>query len=433
MLRSLVLLAAVSAFSAVNYGSLQPDTWVQQALSGGVVNQGGDVHWACDTTGNAYIFGACTYGGQAGGSHNSDVYRFNLQTGGVEMLSNASNNRLGWSSACQNGITFDRTRNCMWIGNNSSATFWKYQCPNGPLTQMAKGSGTNYQTYCVYDNVNDLVYVPDDYTLRIYNCRTNSWKAAVNWPFSAINYFDVPCCFDSKRGLFVITLAGPYGDTVTAHHCLDVWFFNGATSTWSKKTPATRPAGYQRDMAYDAVNDKYVYFGGNCPSELWLYDYDSNAWTKVAQNGRSFNDANPSASTWPPARHKHCWAYSPKYNVCANWGGGQWADAACTDYDAGSQPIWVYRLGSGTTGISSPRLRESRPRVSPNPFHACVTVFLEGPARSAIIVDPLGRRVQEWTGPAGSFVWQPRGMPGGLYLFRADMGNQSLTAPIMLK
>jgi hypothetical protein len=373
-LLAMLMMLPVLLFSAVDYTALANDSWTQLPLSGGVVNEAGDVHWACDSTGNAYIFGACSYGGQAGGTHNSDCYRFNLQSGAVTLLSSASNNKLGWTSACQNGIAFDKTRNCLWIGNNTNGTFWKYQCPNGPLTQMASGSGGQpYQTYLVYDNVNDLVYVPSDYTMRIYNCKTNTWKTAVSYPFStALNWFDMPVCFDSKRGLFVITLAGGYGDTVAAHQVLDVWFYNGGSNGWSKKTPATRPAGFQRDLAYDAVSDKYVYFGGSCPSELWLYDYDSNTWSQVQQKGRAFNDANLSASTWPPARGKHCWGYSTKYNACVNWGGGQWADAACTDYDAGVQPIWIYRLSKTGTGIdaSSLKLEEKNEfTVFPNPFH----------------------------------------------------------------
>ena len=220
MFKAILMMTAfcfAAAFSVVNYTTLGDNTWVQQALSGGVVSKGGDIHWACDTTGNAYIFGGCTDGGQAGSSHNSDVYRFNLSTGAVEMLSNCANNRLGWKSGCQNGITFDVTRNCMWIdeiGGLSVCTgvygggFYKYQCPNGPLTKMAGGGGC---TYMAYDNVNDLGFAPDAHNLRIYNCKTNTWKTPVNYPFTQpVNTWTVPCCFDSKRGLFVITLTGPY-------------------------------------------------------------------------------------------------------------------------------------------------------------------------------------------------------------------------------
>jgi hypothetical protein len=438
MLKTLLLISAMmaaAAFSAVDYGTLGDDTWVQQPLSGGVVSKGGDVHWACDTSGYAYIFGACTYGGQAGGSHNSDVYRFDLETGQVEMLSNCANNRLGWISGCQNGITFDRNRNCFWIDEIGGLAvcnqaynggFYKYQCPNGPLTKMAGGGGG---TYLAYDNVNDLVYMPGGNSLKIYDCKTNTWKTPAAYPFpQSVNTWTVPCCFDTKRGLFVITLAGPYTITNPATQVVfDVWFYNGATGQWTSKTPPSTPEVYEMELAYDEVNDRVVYFGGNCPSELWTYDYDGNAWTQIQQSGRAYNDGSPAASTWPPARHKHCWDYSPKYNACVSWGGGQWADAACTEYDNSGQPIWVYRLSKNGTRIDASTIRmpvQTGFSVYPNPFSSRAAINFTGGPASLKVFDANGRLVYAlappvWTGS----VIRAAGWPAGIYLARLIQGK----------
>jgi hypothetical protein len=440
------LLSAAALFSAVDYAALGDDTWAQLPLTGGVVSSAGDVHWACDTSGFAYMFGACSYGGQAGGTHNSDVYRFNLQTGAVTMLSNCANNTLGWTSGCQNGIAFDATRNCMWvdeIGGLSVCTgaygggFYKYQCPDGPLTRMAGGGGG---TYLAYDNVNDLVYMPSAYTLKIYDCRTNTWKTAVNYPFpQPVNTWTVPCCFDSKRGLFVITLTGPYDITDPATQVVfDVWFYNGATSQWSKKTPPSHPALYELELAYDTVNDKYVYFGQGsdgvprsvCNSQLWTYDYTANTWTQIQQNGRAYNDADNAASTWPPARHKHTWAYSPKYNACVNWGGGVWADAACTDYDNGAQPIWIYRLSRTGTGIDASTIRLTNQAsffAYPNPARDRVSFQLpgldhQGVSERIVFYDIKGRQVAGFAQTGVSASWNASALPAGTYLARLTRG-----------
>jgi hypothetical protein len=437
----ILTLSAATLFPAVDYNALGDDAWVQQALSGGVVSTAGDVHWACDTTGNAYIFGACSYGGQAGGTHNSDVYRFNLQTGAVTLLSNCSSQKLPWMSGCQNGITFDKTRNCMWIdeigglsvcNNAYNGGFYKYQCPNGPLTKLAGGGGG---TYLAYDNINDVVFMPDQSNLRIYNCKTNSWKTPATYPFSQpVNTWTVPCCFDSKRGLFVITLTGPYTITNPATEVvMDIWFYNAATNQWSKKTPASHPAMYEQEMAYDPVNDKCLYFGGSCPSELWAYDYDSNTWAQVAQGGRAYNDANRPASTWPPGQGKSAWAYSPKYNVCVSWGGGVWIDAACSEYDNGSQPIWAYRLSKTGTGIDAPTVRladRTSFSVYPNPSRDRVSFRLVGPdpaARGSIaFYDGKGRQVAGFAQQGLCQTLDASALPAGVYLARFVLGTVNM-------
>ena len=446
----LLVFCAAPARAAVDFGALGDNDWVQQACSGNGPENGGDVHWAIDTAGYAYMFGGCTYGNGAGGTHNNDVYRFNLLTGFVDHLSGCAGNTLDYKGGCQAPHCYDSKRNCVWTSQGFSSTcgsgrsgLMKFQCPDGPLTVVNAQGGGHY--YC-YDPVNDLVYLPTAYDggLNIYNPGTNTWSN-VSYPADTrgLESFAVPCCADTKRGLFIMTMWCDYGETQLTDA---VWIFNGATRQWAVRTPALTPQFYagnvSMELAYDALNDKYVYFGigpDKCTSEVWAYDYATDTWAQSPMNGRSYNDANRAASTWPPARSCHTWAYCAKYNAFASWGGGIWTGAACTDYDNGAQPVWIYRLKTDPSGIvgSSVKLPENAGLdIFPNPFRSSVVIRFPAdvPGNGCSVYDPGGRLIKYFSSARGNSVrWDAGNAAAGVYLLRAGSGNRHYIHTLLLQ
>lgn len=388
---SVGVLFPVLIIAQVNIDTIGDNNWVRLPWTGQGFNAGGDVHGATDTSGNMYIFGGCTMGNGAGGSHNGDVYRANLKTGKVDKIATCGS--LWWKGGCQAGQAYDASRNCVWVSGGLSGicasgagtvnTMWKFICPDGPMQNMGEKQSERV-SYMRYDPINDLAYcVSYDPVLYIYDCKVNTWSTS-SYPFRAFTPSAVPCCVDTKRGLFVITLTGDYTITNPATQVTyDVWFYNGGTGQWHKKTPAVTPQFYKAELAYDSKNDKYVYFGvghDGCTSEVWAYDYETNVWTQMSSAGLAYNDANPTLSTWAPGRTKHNWEYCEKFNVFANYGGGNWIPSQCSDID-GLQPIWLYRLAKDSFIVTAPeRRKNNRPYhgfiIFPNPFSSGTTLFI---------------------------------------------------------
>jgi hypothetical protein len=446
----------------VDFNSIDDNSWIRQPRASG--NQGfgsgGDVHAAFDNSGLMYIFGGCTSYNGAGGSHNADIYRIDIKTGWVDRIANCSSG--WWRGGCQAGQTYDSKRNCVWVsgglqptcssGPGGGMTLWKFHCPNGPMVREGEKPSSGYGTGCIYmyhDPVNDLIYCPQNTHLDIYNCQTEQWKLKVGYPFTGITSSAIPCCVDRKRGLFVITLAAKYTISNPATDIVyDVWFYNGANGIWQKKSPATKPQFYKSELAYDVKNDKYVYFGvgrDKCNSEVWTYDYNSNTWTEMARGNRSYDDNNQASSTWAPGRTKHSWAYCAKYNVFANYGGGNWINMACSDIAEHNQPLWIYRLANGSTTKVvekdvKPKQEEGVLSVSPNPFNSAVQISLANGrgvqlnAPTLAIYDTHGRIVHKIPYPnLEQYTWNPSNLPRGIYIVRLKTKGQSFSKRIMLQ
>jgi hypothetical protein len=438
------LLLITFSYPDANFDAMPDNSWIRLARTGNGPTYGADVHSVCDTSGYMYMFGGCTYGSGAGNAHNNDVYRFNLKTGYVDRLSNCSNNAFNYSGGCQAGQAYDVKRNCVWFTNGFSATcgsgrggLLKFQCPAGPVTQVNSSNGGEGAHFFSYDPVNDLVYCPGKNQLHIYNPATNTWSTA-NYPFGESQFEDPVCpnTCDTKRGLFIITM--------TSAPVRNIFAFNGATKTWTTKIPPALPSnGDAQALAYDQINDKYVYFGGfgtGCNGDVWYYDYTSNVWAHPAQTGKSYNDATPTASTWAPYSHYHSFSYSPKYNVCVAWGGGQVydTDKSCSDYES-TQPLWMYRLaGSGTSSEFrlAPKNIGRSLSVFPNPSSTGAAISLSGsclPPLSLAIYDASGRKIRDLTSAFNNSGHQPviwdgsgnRGerTPAGIYLIKYESGN----------
>jgi len=475
---SMAVLMPWSAGTAGPLDTLSSNGWYQAQTTNQCPTNGCDVHSSCDTSGFMYIFGGCVYGNNAGGTHSNEVLRFKVagdSIGWVDRLyaCNASNNP--WHGSCQAGQTYDIKRNAVWIsnffgtlgpcqsGSSSTGQLYRFQCPNGPITKISdRALASNYLSY---DPVNDMVIGVNSNGngIVIYKCDSNTQRS-VAYPFA--NYgrtFEVPRCFDTKRGLFVITQwsnlatkVNASGDTVldTVKLMKSVWCLNPATGAWSKKTPPTFPWVFNAELAYDPVHDKYMYFGStySCQwkstvPEVWAYDYDSNTWTRMPDNGRRFNSANPALSTWPGFRFKECWAFSPKSNAFVTWGHTTYGDCSDPLYsdEAAKLPLWIYRYDtSRTTALDAGTLAPAAGleiTASPNPS-ASFTIMAgtKSPAKCEItdisgrliaslnLTATQGRQTAVWRGTD----MQGKNIPAGIYLVRLHAGNNIFSKKLIL-
>jgi hypothetical protein len=252
---------------------------------------------------------------------------------------------------------------------------------------------------------------------------------------------------DLQRGLFVITLVGPYNNRDTADGLTEIWFYSHSAKQWHKKIPARAPGFTQGELTFDAVKGKYVYFGqaDACNSALWIYDYDANTWTEVQRNGRAYNDNDQAASTWAPVKHKNAFEYCARYNVHVAFGGGQWvSDMNCSDWDEHRQGFYLYRVAEGTTAVSvNPAARPARNVLisRPNPFSAFTVISgnVAGPEPLELgIYDIQGRLISalgvfrvldgiRWDGTVNG-----RPLKSGIYFLRAEAGKANISRKMII-
>src|SRR5262249_37338654 len=108
--------------------------------------------------------------------------------------------------------------------------------------------------------------------------------------------------YDAARGKTL--LIGGTGDDLDAGRG-DPWQWDG--SAWSPLTPARAPSPRSRlAIAYDAVRERVVLFGGFSASGEYLgdtWEWDGTSWTQLTP------------STGPPPRFDHTLVYDPVRRV----------------------------------------------------------------------------------------------------------------------
>lgn len=137
-----------------------------------------------------------------------------------------------------------------------------------------------------------------------------------------------------------VILFGGFEGTYAALN--DTWIFDYATDTWTNVTTSDHPSARGVTvMAYDAVADKAILFGGysntGLVADTWAYDYGTNTWAL----------RNPTGS--PSARSRAALVYNPVARASLLFGGvtisGLSAmplnDTYTYDYTAN---VWVHLL-----------------------------------------------------------------------------------------
>jgi hypothetical protein len=459
----------LAALALVNFDTLSPNTWAQIPTTGQYPTYAVETHLAWDTSGYAYMLGSCAYGGAAGGTHNNDIFRYQISTGASVKVFTCGTDP--WGGGCQAGQIFDPTRNCIWFGPGANAVcsngvlwfpgvqyyggLYRMQCPGGPIVKIRDAGISGH--YFVYDAVNDLVIGvtmdPSYYGCRlyVYNVKRDSiYEKTAPAPLANIvtDQYHYTCCFDSKRGLIVVAqMAG----------LNDLWFYNTTTQVWSHKTPNMNPTPRNVPLAYDPLLDKYVLFGTDAAGQagtadwhpqIWVYDYDANTWTQRSRGNMHYDTlGHPENSTWPCTRtYPGCFGFSPKDRVMMNWGGypTEGSTPVAGNKDASKMNIWAFKLGAQGTGIQAQRPQApASPVVSsllsafPNPFKASVMFTLSGFMENGAalrIFDASGKQVADLSAAtgAGHAVWNPGKRPAGVYIVRAQKGDLSLIKRIIL-
>ncbi|MBL8028327.1 MAG: T9SS type A sorting domain-containing protein, partial [Fibrobacteres bacterium] len=425
--RIIYLFMALSLYAEVDFENLIAGKWVKQPLSG--TNFTGvpftsvvDIHLATDTSGNTYFFGACGYGGVSNGTHNNEAFRINVKTGATELLYTCGTNP--WPGGCQAGQCYDSKRNCIWFSAGQNALcqtnvewfkgkayysgVYKFQCPSGPITKVS--DTTIYGKYWRYDAANDLIlssgvngygYRP---CVHVFDPNTNGLTLYLAPSDAGLHSdWEVPTAFDPKRSQIAFTMwkgAGTYADIKS------FYFFNSNTKSWTTKTPTVSPDFVNGELAFDEVNDKYVYFGGHTNCGLWQYDYDSNSWTNITDSV---------SKPWPTHKYKAGWDYCKKYNCLVSLGGaGSGYSPASPDQPQG---LWIYRL-KASTGTSSEKVRKVAAsfKAGPNPASSGNRIFFsysnaEGMPVTVKIYDIAGKVVFTGNDNANSVSWNSEGFP----------------------
>jgi hypothetical protein len=429
-----------SISSAVDFSSMPLNTWQKINTSGTRPGYGVETHLAFDTSGNMYMLGACAYYQDAGGTHNNDIFRFNISTGVTALPWTCGNNP--WPGGCQGGQVFDPSRNCIWFGPGYNAVcrngveffpgqnyyggLYKMQCPDG-RPEMVRTSGISGTQY-LFDAENDLVIgvAHNNYygaKLHIYDIQNDAVYTVAS-PWNPPSYhFRIPCCFDTKRGRVVITRWGNNGSYIS-----DLWYYNTTTKQWSKQTPnGSVPPHTNVPLMYEPVADKYVLIGSTGTPYAWVYDPVTNRWTQV------------STGSGPPLRvYPGSFGYSVKDGVIANWGGLPTGGGG----DAGSvQPIWTFKLSEKpTTAIDQQNwekeMLSGRPFISaaPNPFHSRVIIKVSGLKDAAVrIFNMSGKLVADLgTSSSSKMVWNGMNMVPAVYVVTAKTNEQVYSKKLLL-
>jgi len=150
----------------------------------------------------------------------------------------------------------------------------------------------------------------------------------------------------------------------------DTWAYDTNTNTWTymAQGPSRR---YNSRMAYDAESDRVILFGGQLvgtggqnSDETWVYDFNSDTWTKMEPSvsppgwhgfGMTYNSTADRILVWGVGAG-HVWAYDYNTNTWEDRqpGEGDWPrtrDACAMTYDALSDKTVLYggaRFGDET-------------------------------------------------------------------------------------
>jgi hypothetical protein len=102
---------------------------------------------------------------------------------------------------------------------------------------------------------------------------------------------------------------------------VDAWEWDGASRSWSDRTPATLPASWPagrdgHNLVYDPVRRRTLLYGGydgDYFGDLWAWDGGSGTWTSLTPT--------PPPSAWPPRRHSASAGFDPALDRLVVFGG----------------------------------------------------------------------------------------------------------------
>jgi N-acetylneuraminic acid mutarotase len=141
----------------------------------------------------------------------------------------------------------------------------------------------------------------------------------------------------------------------------NTWSYALETDDWEKMEPTVAPSGlWGGRMAYDALSDRVILFGGVFLNDTWAYDYNANEWTLMTPQER------------PSPRAFFDMAYDSESDRIILWGGRPVAHS--TDVK-----VWAYDYDTDTwTSLertSGPELRFAYHRMVYHPNSDRIIMF----------------------------------------------------------
>ena len=197
--------------------------------------------------------------------------------------------------------------------------------------------------------------------------------------------------YDSLRGVIVL-----HGGSGTSGALDDTWEWDGATATWTNRTPATGspPARAFHAMAYDSERRVSVLFGGYdadiddfLAADIW--EWDGTTWTQKTASG-------------PVARYGHAMAYDSNLHRTIMFGGMSSGSALDSSAWTWNGSAWSQITSSGP----APRLFDALAFNNDNN----TLVLFAGLDTNAILGDTWELSGSTWTNssPVGSPAPAPR-------------------------
>ncbi|MEM4308836.1 MAG: kelch repeat-containing protein [Thermoplasmata archaeon] len=287
------------------------------------------------------------FGGYEGTYGKNDTWLFNPVTNvwAQQTMTYTPPGRYGY------GVNFDTNRNRIWVFGGYTGSYYLsdtvYLASTSNLW-MPLYPEPRYGHGIVYHEAKDLFVLFGGFLQSgvrssetwVYNHSSNRWTLMFSDPApSARTYMGLVYDPDTE----LIVLFGGYGATTGLN---DTWVYDITTNTWTSRVNSGAPSPRNgHGMVYDTVNKKVLVFGGYNTSgstynnETWVYDVNTNVWTKQ----------NPAVA--PLARAYFASAY----------GNGQFFIFGGESNSGYLNDTWAYSLSTNTwsnqTTLSAPARR----------------------------------------------------------------------------
>lgn len=197
--------------------------------------------------------------------------------------------------------------------------------------------------------------------------------------------------FDSGRGKIVV-----FGGGSSTALLDELWEWD-PTSGWVNRTPTPRPRAWPTPrasahaLAYDAARGKSVLFSGGGIADLWEWDGATGTWT----------DRTPTSlpAAWPPLLSEHALVYDAARARTVVLGGMK-ADATVL------ASVWEW---DGAAGVWTERPPAPPQQSWPLPLYGVAAAYDSDRHRVVMVGGAIGdvstytRQTWEWDGSAGTF------------------------------
>jgi hypothetical protein len=171
--------------------------------------------------------------------------------------------------------------NDTWSYSTGTGTWTNMSPPDAPAVRANYGMAYASKTGEVYVYGGNNSYVWDMSDLWSYNVTTNRWTniSAQDKPSARR---DVAMTYDSKRNALVIF----GGDQGLDNRLDDLWLYFIDTNKWERQVTTDGPSPrYFSEMVYDPSKDRYVVYGGNTKSGVWMCETWAYEYKPVERTG----------------------------------------------------------------------------------------------------------------------------------------------------